>query len=234
MEELDQRAVIFGGASGIANATVRLLVAAYPRMVLVAREEGQLSAFAEELRRMGAVEVVCRSVADITGADLEAGVDLALIAYGRMGQPMNAAGLAEAMRDNVQIVAEAFELVRPYLRDGARVGIITSVAGERARLGAGAYGIAKVAVSAYASVLRQSGFRFSITEIRPGPVFTKMTAHLDRSGPLWATPEQVAAGIVRALQSRKAVARVPWLWNPVMSIVRLLPERLLAKLGHDN
>ena len=58
-----------------------------------------------------------------------------------------------------------------------------------------------------------------------------MTAHLARGGPLWATPDQVARDIVRAVERRRAVLYTPWFWRWIMLIVRSLPRAVLHRTG---
>jgi len=63
-----------------------------------------------------------------------------------------------------------------------------------------------------------------------GFVDTPMTAGLPKGGPLWATPEQVAKTIVGGLSGRSAIVYGPWFWRYVMLIVRLLPQRAIARI----
>jgi short-subunit dehydrogenase len=52
-----------------------------------------------------------------------------------------------------------------------------------------------------------------------------MTAHLPKNR-LFATPEQVARGILNAVRKRKDIVYVPWFWRPIMTIIKALPERI--------
>ena len=108
---------------------------------------------------------------------------------------------------------------------------ISSVAGDRGRASNYVYGSAKAAVSAYLSglgqALRPSGI--NVLTVKPGFVDTPMTASF-RKGPLWAKPEQVAAGIVRAIDARKAVAYVPRFWWAIMFVIKSIPEFLFRRI----
>jgi short-subunit dehydrogenase len=69
-----------------------------------------------------------------------------------------------------------------------------------------------------------------VLTIKPGFVDTPMTAHIKKGGPLWASPEQVAKGIVWAIDRRRDVAYVPGFWRPIMAVIRALPESVFKRL----
>jgi short-subunit dehydrogenase len=76
--------------------------------------------------------------------------------------------------------------------------------------------------------LSKSGI--AVITLKPGLVDTAMTAALEK-GPLWASAERVAAGIVRALDRKSSTAYLPAFWRPIMLIVRAIPERVFARLS---
>jgi len=45
-----------------------------------------------------------------------------------------------------------------------------------------------------------------------------------KKGPLWATPQQVALGIVRAIERRRSVAYLPWFWWGIMQTIKQIPN----------
>ena len=57
-----------------------------------------------------------------------------------------------------------------------------------------------------------------------------MTAHLDQ-GPLFASPESVARGIVRAIEKKKNVVYLPWFWRWIMLIIKAIPEPIFKRLS---
>jgi len=63
-----------------------------------------------------------------------------------------------------------------------------------------------------------------------GFVDTPMTAHLPRS-PLFASPDNVARGIVNGMDKGKSTIYVPFFWKPIMLIIRLLPEPVFNRLS---
>lgn len=117
-------------------------------------------------------------------------------------------------------------------RRGGTIAVISSVAGDRGRQSNYVYGAAKAGLSAFASGLRnrlqKSGV--SVVTIKPGFVDTPMTAHV-KKGPLFATPEAVARGIVKAIDRRKDVVYVPGFWRPIMWLIRSIPERIFKRLS---
>jgi hypothetical protein len=56
-----------------------------------------------------------------------------------------------------------------------------------------------------------------------------MTASL-KKGLLFASARGVGHGIYQAMKKRKEVAYTPWLWRPIMFMVRRIPEPAFKKL----
>ncbi|HBR97678.1 MAG TPA: short-chain dehydrogenase, partial [Gammaproteobacteria bacterium] len=52
-----------------------------------------------------------------------------------------------------------------------------------------------------------------------------------KKGALWAQPEQIAAGIVRALEKNADVVYLPFFWRYIMLIIRLIPEAIFKRLS---
>ena len=77
---------------------------------------------------------------------------------------------------------------------------------------------------------RLQGSRISVLTIKPGPVDTPMTAHLEKSA-LFARPEDVGAAIHRAMRrERNGSLYVPRYWRLVMTGLRAVPEALFRRL----
>ena len=110
--------------------------------------------------------------------------------------------------------------------------MISSVAGDRGRQSNYVYGAAKAGLSAFLQGLRNrlhdSGVQ--VLTIKPGFVSTPMTAHIEARGALWAQPEDIAAGIVKAIASRKDEVYLPGFWALIMLIVRAVPEIIFKRL----
>jgi len=78
---------------------------------------------------------------------------------------------------------------------------------------------------------RLAGRGIQVLTIKPGFVDTPMTAAFERKGALWATPDRVAAGIVRAIERRRDVVYLPWFWRPIMLVIQHIPERVFKRLS---
>lgn len=114
---------------------------------------------------------------------------------------------------------------------GTIVGV-GSVAGDRGRLSNYVYGSAKAGFHAYLSGLRNRLGRSGVhvITVKPGTVDTSMTWGMEKL-PFLASPEKVVADIFKAVKKKKNVIYTPIIWWPVMTIIRLIPERVFKKLS---
>ena len=110
--------------------------------------------------------------------------------------------------------------------------VISSVAGDRGRQSNYVYGSAKAAVTTFLQGLRNrlhpAGVQ--VLTVKPGFVDTPMTSAFPK-GPLWASPEQIARGIHRAIQKRKDVVYLPGFWRLIMRVIREIPEAVFKRLS---
>ncbi|NNE86705.1 MAG: SDR family NAD(P)-dependent oxidoreductase [Silicimonas sp.] len=113
---------------------------------------------------------------------------------------------------------------------GTIVGV-GSVAGDRGRLGNYVYGAAKAGFHTYLSGLRNKLGRAGVhvVTVKPGTVDTAMTWGLEKL-PFLAPPEKVVADIFKAVDKRKDTLYTPIIWWPVMTVIKLIPERIFKKL----
>lgn len=239
-----QRILIIGATSAIAEATARAFAARGARLFLVARDAERLEAICADLRVRGATaDGHVLDANDTAGhaAMLDAAwaalgsVDVALIAHGTLpDQAACSASVAVSMQEfatnGTSVIALCVALAQ-RLQAPATLAVISSVAGDRGRASNFLYGSAKSAVTAFTSGLRQSlnGSGVNVLTIKPGFVDTPMTAAF-RKGALWATPAQVAAGIVRAIEKRRAVAYLPWFWWGIMRVITHIPEAVFRRI----
>jgi short-subunit dehydrogenase len=112
------------------------------------------------------------------------------------------------------------------------IAVISSVAGDRGRSSNYLYGSAKAAVSTFLGGLRQRMAKHGVDviTIKPGFVDTPMTRDF-KKGALWAKPEAIAAGIVKAVDKGRPVVYLPWFWFIIMTIIRSVPEFLFKRLS---
>lgn len=108
---------------------------------------------------------------------------------------------------------------------------LSSVAGDRGRQSNYVYGAAKAGLSIFLQGLRNRLFRSGVRviTIKPGFVDTAMT--FGRPGMfLVASPESVAARIVKAILKGEDLVYTPAFWRPVMLLIRLIPERIFKRM----
>lgn len=123
--------------------------------------------------------------------------------------------------------------IAPLLEErgaGTVVGV-GSVAGDRGRLGNYVYGSSKAGFHAYLSGLRNRLGRSGVhvVTVKPGTVDTAMTWGMEKL-PFLAQPEAVAGDILKAADRKKDILYTPIIWRPVMTIIRLIPERIFKKM----
>jgi decaprenylphospho-beta-D-erythro-pentofuranosid-2-ulose 2-reductase len=140
--------------------------------------------------------------------------------------------LAEFATNGTSTIALLTALAPGMEAQGAGVlAVISSVAGDRGRQSNYLYGAAKAAVSTFASGLRQRLAKagVSVVTIKPGFVDTPMTRNF-RKGALWAKPDAVARGIVRAADRGSSVVYLPWFWSPIMLVIKHIPEFIFKRI----
>jgi decaprenylphospho-beta-D-erythro-pentofuranosid-2-ulose 2-reductase len=243
-----RRILIVGAASAIAEATARIFAARGDALYLVGRKANVLESIASDLKVRGASQVgsetmdandlaahesMLRRAEQAIGA-----LDTVVIAHGTLSNQAACESSAELTVHELTTnaistvalltrIAELFET----RRSGA-IAVISSVAGDRGRQSNYVYGSAKALVTAFLSGLRQRLWKsgVAVITIKPGFVDTPMTAAFPKGGPLWAKPQQVAAGIVRAIDRSATVVYLPWFWWPIMLIIRSIPEKIFRRL----
>ena len=239
--------LIIGATSAIAEATARRYAARGARLFLVARDATRLADIATDLHVRGAVDVghttldvnrldAHASVLDQAWTKLEC-VDVVLIAHGTLPDQGACEGsvetaLAEFSTNGTATIA-LMTAIAPRLEAQRRgmLAVISSVAGDRGRQSNYLYGAAKAAVSTFASGLRQrlTKVGVNVLTIKPGFVDTPMTRNF-RKGVLWAKPDGVARGIVRAADRGRSVVYLPGFWLPIMLIIRHIPEFIFKRI----
>lgn len=240
--------VIFGATSAIAKETARIYSAQGAILHLIARDRDRLQTLSADLKVRGA-ERVGHTVLDMdelarhSQAIEEArkglgGIDIALIAHGTLPdqeacQSDVALTLSELNTNAISTISLITLLanIMAEQRHGT-IAVITSVAGDRGRRSNYVYGTAKAAVATFLQGIRSrlADAGVHVLTIKPGFVDTPMTAAFEK-GILWATSEQVAHGIVRAIERKRDVAYLPWFWRYIMLVIKTIPERLFKRMS---
>lgn len=238
------KVVIFGASSAIAGEVAALHAARGDSLHLVGRSQEKLDALAAQLKNV-AVQTTCADfdrLADneaLVARVLEAsgGADTALIAHGLLGdQLLSERDFAEAERIILTNFTSAVSLIIPLANHfeamrGGRLGVITSVAGERGRPRNYTYGAAKAALGIYLQGVRSRlhAANVAVTTLKLGPVDTPMTTSHEKNA-LFAKPDDVARDIVSTMDARRAEVFVPRRWAAIMPIVRHTPEALFQRV----
>jgi decaprenylphospho-beta-D-erythro-pentofuranosid-2-ulose 2-reductase len=246
---IPQSVVVFGGTSDIARAILEELV---PRgchtVVLAGRDDARLSEVAAAASAMGAttVEQLQFDATDVAGAAPLASkclaaaagrVDLVLMAVGQLGAQLadevDASRVSEVITVNYTWPAAVLAVCAQHLKDqgSGRLLVLSSVAGVRVRRANYLYGSAKAGLDAFCAGLAESlrGTGAQLQTARPGFVRSKMTAGL-RSAPFACDPSQVAAAVLRGLETGQPVIWAPPVLRWAFLGLRHLPAALWRRL----
>ena len=166
------------------------------------------------------------------------GLDVALIAHGSLPDQKACEAsvdltLQEINTNALSVIALATLIAQGFEKQGrGTLAVISSVAGDRGRRSNYVYGAAKGMVSLFMQGLRNRLTRkgVQVLTIKPGFVDTPMTATFPK-GALWAKPDAIARGIVRAVERGADEVYLPGFWRLIMLIIRHIPERVFKKLS---
>lgn len=243
---MSQAILILGATSAIARATAAVFAKQGNALYLASRNTDELLRIATDLQLRYGVEVqygAFNAEATETHESFFQSVVKAMpnlhgvvLAFGYLGDQMAARDFKlgeKVIASNFTGAASILSHCANYfesLQSGFIIGI-SSVAGDRGRQSNYMYGAAKGALSLYLEGLRNrlfpSGVR--VITIKPGFVDTAMTYGLPGLF-LVASPQDIGARIVRALDKSSDVVYLPWFWRYIMLIIRHVPERIFKRL----
>lgn len=245
-----KRIVIIGASSAIAEHCARLWAQGKAvDLTLVGRDAGRVERVAADLRvrsPQSDIRVILANFHDpdaiqgtVDGIVAQGGVDIVLVAHGSLPDQDRCQEDLKACREALEVngispvlYAEAFVKHMAQNNRGT-LALIGSVAGDRGRKSNYVYGSAKGLVTRYAQGLqhRLAGTQVKVVLIKPGPTDTPMTAHLKGQGAKLASVEDVAQGIVDAVERGQAIAYVPGKWRLIMGVIQHLPSVIFNKLN---
>lgn len=241
--EMSASAIIVGASSGIGLEIARACNARGLRLGLAARRGALLSAHAAELAHVAAVQPLDLSEPEAACVALDelfrvlAPVEFVYLCSGtgHNNPHLDWAPEDETIRVNAHgFAAIAGRALRHFVAQGhGHLVGITSVAAVRGSAMAPAYAASKAFASNYLEGLRhralRSGQPIYVTEVRPGFVATAM---MKADRPFWVTsPAVAAARIIQAAENRRKLVYVTPRWRLVAWLLRLAPDRMLARAG---
>ena len=247
--------VIFGATSDVAVALARRYAEDGASLILVARSEARLTAVADDLRVRGAVKIRTLLQDSLTYEDHPALIESLFTEsvpskfYFFQGSLPDQAACEASFELTREAVEVNFLSIASYLTSlataleqrpapksvnrGATIVVVSSVAGDRGRGSNYVYGASKGALTVFLQGLRNRLFKshYGVLTVKPGFIDTKMTADIEKGGPLWAKPEKVADDIRRAADAGRSVLYTPWFWQFVMLIIKSIPEGIFKRLS---
>lgn len=240
-------ALIVGATSSLAQPLCRALAERGFGLVLVGRDEAEISLLARDLHTRYEV-TVGKIIVDFLDSGFSAEGLIAkagefshlVIVSGDMGAAdvENVANLAYTMHLNYTVPAQlaavgAKVLAERFTAEKKRgtIAIVGSVAGDRGRQSNYPYGAAKAALAAFASGLRNRYCKrgVDVLTVKPGFIDTPMTWGM--TSPLMASRESVADGLLKAMLKRKDVVYLPFFWRYIMLVILHIPERVFKRLS---
>lgn len=239
--------IILGASSTIAKAFTRSVAEQGAHVILAGRRMDDLTASAADATARGASGTttvifdarVSETFQPIIDAGVAAGGTLNCAVFVGSMPSQEAINADPALVDGT--IADSFtgparflQMLAPVMedqKDGVIVGV-GSVAGDRGRVGNYVYGAAKSGFATYLSGLRNQLGRSGVhvLTVKPGPVDTAMTQGLGDQ-PFMTTADAVVADIHKALRKKRNTLYTKWIWWPVMTIIKLIPEPIFKKMS---
>ena len=243
----NQTWIILGASSTIAKAFTRSVAETGAHVILAGRRMDDLDASAADATARGATGAT-PVIFDARVPDtFEAIIDLAKAQSGTINcavfvGSMPAQDAIDAdpslvdgtIADSFTGPARFLQMLAPEMiaRECGSIVGVGSVAGDRGRVGNYVYGAAKAGFATYLSGLRNALGRHGVhvLTVKPGPVDTAMTQGLGKQ-PFMTTADAVVADIHKALRKKRNTLYTKWIWWPVMTIIKLIPEPIFKKMS---
>lgn len=239
-----KKIIIVGASSGIGAALAELLLKQGHRVALVARREQKLHQVAQAQSENAII--YSHDVAETSQAasvfqqavDEMGGLDEIYFCAGIMPaveiDEYNTNKDSQIMQINTLGAIAWLNPAADYFQKqgfGKIIGI-SSVAGDRGRVGNPVYNTSKAALTTYLEAIRNRLNKkgVSVTTIKPGFIDTEMTRGL--TGLFWLISAEKAAQIIlQATAKNKSTVYVPYRWQFVMLIIRHIPSFIFKKLS---
>ena len=241
-----KKIVTIGATSAIAHETLKHFANEGAHLFLVGRNAAKLKVVADDLKVRGAKEVTTflldmnelhKHSELLAEAQNKLGrIDVLFVAHGILPDQKECEEELEvallSFSTNATSVISLLTLAAPIFEEQQEgtIAVISSVAGDRGRRYNYLYGSAKAAVSTFLQGLRSRLFHsnVAVVTIKPGPIDTPMTIN-HRKSLLFASKEKAGADIYKAIIKGKQTVYVPWFWQVIMTIIKIIPETLFKR-----
>jgi short-subunit dehydrogenase len=246
-----RRGIIIGASDGLGAALAVRLTRERYSLALLARRKDKLETVCKEINQSAGKQSTFAYIHDVRDyeevpdllrrivADL-GGLDLAIFNAGINFPPggmdkYNFENDRQMIETNLigamawlSPVAEMFQSARA----GQIVGI-SSVAGDRGRVGNPGYNTSKAGLATYLEALRNRLTRrgVNVLTVKPGFMKTEMLKAAQGATPFVIPPEKAAEDIWKAMQKRKQVIYTPSIWRWIMLAIQHTPSFIFRKLS---
>ncbi|HEX5808881.1 MAG TPA: SDR family NAD(P)-dependent oxidoreductase [Anaerolineales bacterium] len=246
-----RRGIIIGASDGIGAALARRLAQQGYSLALLARRQDKLDLLCDEINQRSqegrvrpymhdvldyenAPGLLRKIVADLGGLDLvvfvagvnypPGGIDKYNFSNDRRMIETNLLGAIAWLTP----VAEMFQSAKA----GQIVGV-SSVAGDRGRVGNPGYNTSKAGLSTYLEALRNRLTRHGVNvlTVKPGFVETEMIKAAQGPTPFKITTEKAVEDIWNAMSSRRQVVYTPSIWRWIMLAIQHTPSFIFRRLS---
>jgi len=238
--------LLLGAKSDIAKALAKEYASHGYHLIFAGRQIQELSDFANELQLKYnvSVELIHFDVLDFNSHpsffnDLSTKPNGVICCVGYLGNqdlamqnPKESLLILNTNFIGCVTILDQFASYFEQIKQGFIIGI-SSVAGDRGRKSNYFYGSAKAGFTAYLSGLRARLFskNVHVLTVKPGFVYTKMTAHLVLPKPLTIYPDVLAEKVYKGHQKKKNVVYIKWIWKYIMWVIRFIPEFIFKKMN---
>lgn len=242
-------ALIIGASSGMGAALARCLAREGYVLALVARRKDKLAALCAEINKLSGSTRALAYVHDVHDfaevpellrrivAEL-GGLDLVVYASGVNFPPGLESYKFDTDREMLEVnLVGAFAWLNPVAAmfqaagAGSIVGI-SSVAGDRGRVGNPGYNASKAGFTSYLESLRNRLSRRGahVLTVKAGFVKTDMLRAAQKvMFPI--TAEKAADDIYAALKRRRQQIYTPWFWSWIMLVIRNIPSVIFRRMS---
>ena len=225
-------ALVTGGSRGIGAAVAKRLAADGANVAITyAKDAKAASAVVKAIERAGRKAIAIQ--ADATDADaVAAAVEKTVATFGRLDVLVNNAGTAipkafeettleemdRVLDINIRGIFVATQAALKHMKDGGRIIMIGSAAGERVIApGLVPYAATKGAVKIFTQALsRELGSRgITVNNVQPGPIDTELNPATSE----WAVPQKAVTALNRFGHVNEIAAMVAFVAGPESSYI---------------